>query len=272
MESQNHFNALNLQALPLPQSRLFALLKEEFDEKQARNPLFSLRAYANQLGISAATLSRIFNGKRAVSKRAAVRLLHRLQIDKPLLAARLINEASENKSDPETFTELDTDQIALLSDWYYFAILSLMETREFKSNESWIAERLGLTKIQAEAAVERLLRLKLIEKTPKGKLQSSGRQFTTSDRVRNLGARRTNRQFLDLAIAVLDRLDDEGLFEASDFSGMTMAIDPRRIPEANRRIRAFRRRLCAYLEGGENKQVYRLAIQMFPLSRIKEKS
>jgi transcriptional regulator with XRE-family HTH domain len=251
----------------LPQSKLFTLLKEEFDEKQARNPRFSLRAYADQLGMSAASLSRILNGKRPISKRSAQRILDRLQKDKPLLAARLSIEATDNSLTEDSFTELDTDQIALLSEWYHFAIMSLAETRGFKSDLSWIASRLGITKMEAEAAVTRLERLNLLIRNPKGNLRVSGRQFATSDRVRNMGVRRTNRQFIDLARAVLDRLDDGDLFEQSDFSGMTMAIDPKRIVEANRRIRIFRRRLCAFLEGGDKKEVYRLAIQLFPLTK-----
>jgi transcriptional regulator with XRE-family HTH domain len=254
----------------LPQAQLFEVLKKEFDEKQARNPLFSLRAYAKQLDMSAATLSRILNAKRTISKRAASRILDRIQVDKPLIAARLIKEASAKQPDPISFSELDADRIALLSDWHYFAILSLAETAGFKSDSSWVAARLGIPKREAQKALSRLERLELLERTPKGALRPSGRQFTTTDRVRNLGVRRTNRQFLELATKILDRLDEESLFTHSDFSGMTMAIDPKRIVEANRRIRAFRRRLCAYLEGGEKTQVYRLAIQLFPLSHSKE--
>ena len=254
----------------LSQSKLFALLKEEFDEKRARNPLFSLRAYAKQLGISAATLSRILTGKRSISKRSAEGILNRLQVDKPLFTARLITKAPNDVSNNESFTELDTDQIALLSEWYHFAILSLAETRGFKSDATWISTRLGVTKTQIEEALKRLERLGLLERTMKGKLRVSGQQFTTSDRVRNLGVRRTNRQFLELANGIIDRLDDEDLFASSDFSGITMAADPKRIVEANRRIRAFRRKLCAYLEGGEKIEVYRLAIQLFPLTHHKD--
>lgn len=254
----------------LPQRKLYSLLKNEFDEKRARNPRFSLRAYAKLLGLSAATLSRIFNGRRSISKKAAAHLMRRLQVDKPLLAASLNTENSDQQPSEVSFTQLDADQIALLSDWYHFAVLSLAETRGFKSEIAWISERLGITKTEAEAAVRRLERLQLLDRTAQGKLRASGRQFTTTDRVRNLGVRRTNRQFLQLASDVLDKLDDTAWFVASDFSGMTMVADPRRIIEANRRIRIFRRRLCAYLEGGEKKEVYRLAIQLFPLTQQRE--
>lgn len=252
---------------PLSQSELFSLLREEFDEKRSKNPLFSLRAYAKQLGISPSTLSRILGGKRGISKRAARQIIEHMKVEKPLTAAKLTDTMIPESTSERAFTELDVDQIAVLAEWYHFAILSLAETQHFQSDSHWIAVRLGITNREAKDALDRLLRLKMLRKTAGGKLRPTNEQFTTTDRVRNLGVRNTHRQFLNLAGNVLDRLDDTSLFEGSDFSGMTMAVDPNRIEEANRRIRLFRRRLCTYLEGGEKTEVYRLAIQLFPLSR-----
>jgi hypothetical protein len=48
-------------------------------------------------------------------------------------------------------------------------------------------------------------------------------------------------------------------------SARTVAIDPEKIPEAKKRIEAFMIELCDELASGSKKQVYELAVQLFPL-------
>ena len=55
------------------------------------------------------------------------------------------------------------DEFALISDWYHFAILGLAEIKSSKASPLWIAKRLGITHDEAKEAVDRLLRLRIIE-------------------------------------------------------------------------------------------------------------
>ena len=49
----------------------------------------------------------------------------------------------------------------------------------------------------------------------------------------------------------------------------TMAIDISKLPLAKKMIREFQDKLCAYLETGVKKDVYKLCIQIFPLTSRK---
>ncbi|MNL23447.1 hypothetical protein D3C87_1448360 [compost metagenome] len=50
---------------------------------------------------------------------------------------------------------------------------------------------------------------------------------------------------------------------------MTMACDPADLPEAVKRIAAFRRELCEFLERNKKpKEVYQLSISLFPQTQI----
>ena len=109
----------------------------------------------------------------------------------------------------------------------------------------------------------RLKRSGFIEKGKDGKLVKVDRQLAGPDLLRSIAVRKSHYQALDLARRSLDEDD----ISQTSFTAMTMAIDPSRIAEAHRRIRIFRRKLCAYLESGERKEVYRLSVQLFPLSR-----
>lgn len=240
---------------------IFSLLKQSFDKKCAKNPAFSLRAFANQLDISAATLSRIFNGERKISKRSAQKILSRIVSDNPERYSYLVDEM-DIKSE---FTELDQEQIEVFSEWYYFAILSLAEIKGINLNAILISERLNISQRVAEHALKKLIQLGLLKKI-ENKVIITGKQLSTSDRVLNLSVRKMNRDSLELATKYLDNIHNLSTLDKSDYSGVTMAIDPSKIDEANKKIKRFRRNLCKFLEDGEQKQVYRLGIQLFPLS------
>jgi uncharacterized protein (TIGR02147 family) len=55
--------------------------------------------------------------------------------------------------------------------------------------------------------------------------------------------------------------------EECDISGMTFCCPKSKLPEAMRRIREFRRSLAAYLSDGDLEEVYRLNIQLLPLTK-----
>jgi uncharacterized protein (TIGR02147 family) len=78
----------------------------------------------------------------------------------------------------------------------------------------------------------------------------------------NSSIRKNHAQCLELALDALERVP----IELRDFSGMIIAADPELLPEAKQRIRALRREITEILEGGKKKEVYRLSIQLFPLS------
>ena len=46
-----------------------------------------------------------------------------------------------------------------------------------------------------------------------------------------------------------------------------MAISTAKLSEARKLIMDFRRKLCAFLEDGQRDAVYRLNVQLFPLSQ-----
>ena len=59
----------------------------------------------------------------------------------------------------------------------------------------------------------------------------------------------------------------EAAFNLSDFSGITMSGDPRKMPEAKMLIWEFRRKMCQLLETGSRKEVFRMNVQLFPVTK-----
>ena len=59
-------------------------------------------------------------------------------------------------------TIVDLDTFAVISDWYHYAILSLLEVTDARLDPRWISKRLGINRLEARLAIERLKRLSLI--------------------------------------------------------------------------------------------------------------
>ena len=78
------------------------LLQEELEKRVSKNNRYSLRSFANALGIDPGTLSRILAGKRALSFKTAITLIQNLSLDynsKLGVINSMIEENSKKKSE-----------------------------------------------------------------------------------------------------------------------------------------------------------------------------
>jgi uncharacterized protein (TIGR02147 family) len=250
------------------------VLLSEFQRRKTRNPAFSLRAFAKQIGIPAGRLSQYFSGKRAISEAAARRIAERMSLspdqEKQFLAliyAERIRKGDslKNIAGDSAFQEISADSFAVLSDWYYFAILNLLKIKGFRSDPAWIGERLGISTAKAKHAVCRLKRVGLLVEK-RGHLVRVDKPLRTSDGLAFRALRISHEQSLQQAI---HRLHEVSL-AFRDITSMTMAVDLRRLPEAKKIIKDFRRKLSAFLECGEPTEVYNLNVQLVPVTKLKQ--
>jgi uncharacterized protein (TIGR02147 family) len=253
------------------------LLQKEYTERSQRNPRYSLRAFSKFLGLSHTVVSLVMADKRPLSLKASEIVAERLGLS-PIEREKLIsyhpyrNRQNQYTVDSESlghrYQKIDLATFEQISDWTHFAILSLLETKNFKLEDKWIARRLGIPLLRAKIAIECLLKLQFIEKKGKRWVQT-GRPLVVENQTSTTATRKFHRQLLEKAIESLEN-DPISL---RDFSSVTMAIDPRLIPLALKRIRKFRRELMHELESsGDPLEVYNLTVQIYPVSKIIEES
>ncbi|MEQ1876696.1 MAG: TIGR02147 family protein [Bdellovibrionia bacterium] len=259
---------LDLLPLMTADFEIVKILNQEFAEARMRNASYSLRAFAKRLHVPVSSVSEVMRGKRRITKKMAAKMLERLRVD-PQLVPGLTKQLKDNYRagalPPEKmeYAQLNSDQFQAISEWYHFGILSLAETHGFNWDPKFAAHRLALPVSKVKDAFARLERLRLIEPTVSGSFRLTAERLATTQDVRDISIQKAHSENLDLARNSLEHDD----VECRDFSFMTLAADPRRLGEAKKRIQKFRRELCAYLEGGTKTEVYRLAIQVFPLTR-----
>ncbi len=226
------------------------LLHQELTKRTATNKRYSLRALAKSLDMHSATLSHVYNGRRLLSDEKIAEICQRLGV------------SSDDLCSDQRYHHIDKDMFAAISDWYHFAILDLTFVKNFKSDPQWIADRLGLETPVVEAAVERLLRLGLLKKT-NGRLQKASPHVTNATSVNTTAAlKEYQRQVVTKALGAIDACPQD----KKDITSICFPTDPKKLDEARRMIKNFRRELCDFLGTGEKESVYLLTVQLFPLS------
>lgn len=242
------------------------LLLRELERRCQQNPRYSMRAFAKALGLSPAMLSLVIAGRRGLSRSAARKVSTCLGLS-PQDAQHFIRNAARARTmaPPSLgeFSQLSLDQFAVIADWHHFGILSLIETDGFSPRIPSIASRLGITPSEAKAAVERLVRLGLLDASGTKWKQVGAPVFVAND-TSTSATRKHQRQVLEGAAYSLEN----DPFELRELNSVTLAMDPKLVPYARQEIRKFLMRLMTDLESkGKPREVYQLSVQAFPVSR-----
>src|SRR3989338_2742170 len=253
-------------------------LKNDFCQKQRKNPSYSLRAYAKFLGIHSATLSCVLKSQRTLPLASAEKISNKLELS-PKEKDRFVSSIFEIKSlkrlsslplkpkKEELLLDQTETQYKILSEWEHYAILSLLECDDFKTNMEWISQRLGITKLRAEQSIQKLKDARLIKVSKNGKIQKTFEKLKTSEDIASKAIQKSHHESLEIAQEKLKIVP----VEKRDYSTVTFAADPRHMEEAKTLIREFRKRLARLMEDGRKTEVYRLSIELYPLTELHKK-
>ena len=249
-------------------------LTRELDRRVKVNPRYSQRGFARSLGLSPGELSEILRGKRKLGLKGALKISRAMGLN-PAETKHILQLAQVEKSRdwnietrltsdpaPLTSTSVNDDVYHLVSEWFYFPILSLFETKDFRWNSIWVAKRLGITRAQAKVAMERLLRLGLVKKDL-GRFVCAKDVVVSTEGVPSAAIRQSHRQMLNKALHALDFHP----VQERDISGVGFACDSRDMEAIRREIRDFEKQLIAkYRKPRSATDVYHIQIALFRLT------
>ncbi len=239
-------------------------LQSEYADRSKNNPSYSLRAFSNLLQMDSSSLSQILAGKRAVSRTVIDRVCDILKPAPKQFSQPSTPIKREKKLLKPDYRQIGLDAFAIMSDWHHYAILELTYVKDFESNPAWIAQKLSLNITEVKSAIERLLRLELLEEID-GRLRKTNISLTNeSDKgISGPALKELQRQVLRKALEAIENTPQE----EKDITSMTMSIDERKLPQARAIIKKFRRDICEFLEDGTQTRVYNLGIQLYPISK-----
>lgn len=240
------------------------ILKSIYDGRKAKNKSYSSRAFARDLGISPGRLHDILSGVNIPGPEVTRRIVQGLKLNfqDSRWVIDVIQQQKSLHQEIKGARQLAADEFSLIADRENFSLLCLMETEGFESNIPWIAKRLRISKALVEKTLTRLERLQLIHKED-GLYRSLHKDITTSHNISSEAIRMYHQQGLKHA---MKSLANDPL-ELRDITSIEMPADPRRVDEIRVLIRDFRRRVAELLENGDKTEVYRLNIQLVPVTK-----
>lgn len=253
-------------------------LRAVLDEKTRRNPSFSLRAFARAANMSPSHLSRTLNGESRLSATSARQICLTLnsstEESEHLLGlieletakddhsrAKLVKRLERNR--PSRTKVLSIEHFQVIAEWYHFAILNLVNLRGFRSEAEWIAKRLGIRTVEARAAVERLLNVGLMKKTPKGLKAVEDADIQTPSDIVSAAIQENHIQQLGLAQAALREIP----VELREFNNLTLCMNPSDVPRAKKALRDFMDKFSRDFESIPGQELFQMNIQFYLLSK-----
>jgi uncharacterized protein (TIGR02147 family) len=242
-------------------------LKAELDKRLQKNPHYSMRAFAQSLGLNIGTLSGLLSGKRPLTPKTAIKLCQRLGVS-PVETEAILKVVQKQKplvlrGEVPRRLELDEESFRAISDWQHYAILQLVRTREYTKEKGvkWFAKQLRITELGAKLAIERMLKLGLLFDDD-GVLKRTNDRLTTANKdLTSAALKKLQKQIREKAIYSLEH---DPVHHRS-MTSMTMAINPSKLQLAKTLIDEFQEKLCDLLEQDEKEKVYQLEIGLFPL-------
>lgn len=235
-------------------------LKSSYLARKSRNASFSLRAFANFLGVDQSFLSKVLAGKKTMSLRSKLECLRKLgatnnEVDS-LIDGRLPVGFNYRLIEEDIFTSM--------KDWWHFAILELIKTENFVPSVEYIAKRFGLSVETVEDAISRLFIHGFLIDDENGWALSSPDNTWSSLSSTSDARRALQRSYLDLSLSALNEVP----VDYREHGSLTVAIDKTKLPEFKKAITDFRRALGNIFQNGEPlNEVYQLTVSFFPLTK-----
>ena len=258
-------------------------LRAVFALRLKNNPRYSIRAFAKHLDLSAGFVSLLLSGKKMLSATSALQIANILKLGgrqtdyfvlmlqketafDPIKQAKIVEKMQVLA--PRTLTHfLPVDSFQSIADWYHTTILELCTLWDGHLEPQKIADTLGIEKVTAQVALDRLLRLELLtvdcHDQDHKKYQRTQKNVRIECQESNYALQQFHKEMLTRAIASVDEQTPQEKFIGSE----TLAIDPAILPEAADILEdAFQKILALNRQKSKQKKnVYHLGIQFFRL-------
>ncbi len=251
-------------------------LLEEFRARRSRNPNYSLRAFARDLGMPASKLSQNLRGLCGISVAKAETIADKLQLredNRQLFLALVESQHARSRVARQQaatslehirrdkMDELSLEKFTVVRDWYHMAILEMIDIAGFKPDFSWMSSRLDLPVEILKEAVQRLQDVGLMKVEEGGRWLQINRDLELPSGLPSRSVREHHKQILTKAIVAVDEVP----VEAREYSSHTFAVAKAAVPELKGLVREFQRKVARLSQQGEKDEVYQLSIQLFPL-------
>ena len=249
---------------------------------------FSYRIFAKAAGISSPSyLKMVMEGTRGLTPTTIQQFATALKLKKSerrfFEDLVLFNQAKNHSEKNHYYKKLTShrkfrqahhlthDHFEYLKRWYYAAIREMVSLPDFKEDYEWIAKALrpSITKAEAAAAIQVLLRLGLLKRDRAGQLEQADNALATADEVNSLAVTNYHKSMIQKAGEALTECKGND----RSVSALTVAMSKEKFGEIKKRIHEFRKELRALLsDSNDAEDVYQINFQLFSLTEVKNEA
>jgi transcriptional regulator with XRE-family HTH domain len=235
------------------------VLDRELQLRCATRPNYSLRAFAQHLGISASSLSRILTGQRQPSPQMGSKIMMKL----PANVARQISHIESKKKARPRWRSIPIKQLDTVLDWRTMTLYELIQCKGFISNAKWVAEKIGISTQEVLHSKSLLLEAGLIAVGKDKSWKSLIKQFVGGALPRTANRIAAEKQIHQVALAEMERLEKKGVH----FTGnLFLSFDQSRMEEAKIALDRFIREFSEEFSEPNIAQIYAVNVSVFPLT------
>ena len=254
------------------------ILSEQYREKRASKPTYSLRSYARFLGVSPSTLHVLMTGNKTASKKTLTKISKRAGLLKSEISYFSdLFEAKSAKTDDkkkialrkarlhDSRQSLITDEeFQLIASWRHFALMELIKTQDFRNEPDWIAKRLKMSEKAVSQALDALQKLKVLQVNHNGVIEVLKDFVAVPSGKPTLVAQNYHQSVVEEALEAI-KTQPKG---TRNFSSLVLKFRTKDISRVDEFIRKFRREFSLDFEDGDGHDaVYALAVQFFRLDQ-----
>ena len=247
-------------------------------------PDFTMRTCAAQIGFkSPSFLKMIMDGKRRLTddflsplcetleidgkeKDYFILLVHYTQCEDPDAKRNLLNQIN-NARPRAIFSTMTKNQMKYLSEDHYAYVREMVLLKDFREDAKWIAARCfpRIKPDQARDAVQTLLDLGLLLRSPDGKLVQSENIVDTGENPLEVETFGFHEAVLNKARHYLSLAPQE----KRNFTTLTIPAAESLVPHINKRIRELQDEILDLVnqQNLTHDQVYQLNVQFFPVTQ-----
>lgn len=258
-------------------------LEDALEDKKSRNQSFSIRAWANQLGMkSHGPLYAMMKKKRNIPKKFVPLLINNLKLSgKEAKFFELLVDLSRAKGveereyyleklqalSPKELREVnDIEAYKYITEPLHIIIAEMTELKDFKNSLGWIKSRLraGINLKEIESIIERLISLGILKKEGH-KLKKQVQHIYTAKEVMNKAVQEYHKRMGMHAIEEISKQD----VEKREYNAISFNIHPKDLPKIKEQIREFSDQLVQNFEAksGKGEETYHLNVQFFSLTK-----
>ncbi len=254
------------------------VIHDEFQARLKKNSSYSIRAFARDLSLSPSALSDILNRKLGLSESKASEIAKKLNFEgdeRKFFLTLVTANCSRIKAQKQLaraqlgrfetkYNSLSTDHFQVIAEWYHLAIMELTQIKGFSPSASWIAKKLQITEDEAQQALERLMRLEIIEESGNGSLKLTNDYLIVLSHSPSESALLFQKQILSKLTHAIEHHDRK----TRDISSVVIRVRSSEINEIKSKLKDIRRDFSTTIQSGEDHDsVYCFTTAFFRLDR-----